>query len=72
IGNVDCAHTLVNGTVEAVRKETEYVIRVAAPGGGFVLSTSNSVHPGVKPELYLAMLQTAREVGTYPIQDRNQ
>jgi hypothetical protein len=67
IGNVDCAHTLVNGTVEDVRKETEYVIRSAAPGGGFILSTSNSVHPGVKPELYLTMLETAREVGNYPI-----
>ena len=63
IGNVDCAHTLVYGTVEDVRAETENVIRAAAPGGGFVLSTSNSVHPGVKPELYLAMLATAREIG---------
>jgi uroporphyrinogen decarboxylase len=67
IGNVDCAYTLVNGTVEQVRAETEYVIRTAAPGGGFILSTSNSVHPGVKPELYLAMLETAQEVGHYPI-----
>lgn len=67
IGNVDCAHTLVNGTVEKVRQETEAVIRAAAPGGGFILSTSNSVHPGVKPELYIAMLETAREVGKYPI-----
>ncbi len=67
IGNVDCAHTLVNGTVAQVRAETEAVIRAAAPGGGFILSTSNSVHPGVKPELYLAMLETAREVGDYPI-----
>ena len=67
IGNVDCSHTLVNGTVEEVRQETEYVIRSTAPGGGFILSTSNSVHPGVKPELYLAMLETAREVGNYPI-----
>jgi uroporphyrinogen decarboxylase len=67
IGNVDCAHTLVNGTVDQVRAETEYVIRAAAPGGGFILSTSNSVHPGVKPELYLAMLETARAIGNYPI-----
>jgi hypothetical protein len=25
------------------------------------------LHPGVKPEFYLAMLETAREVGYYPI-----
>jgi hypothetical protein len=67
IGNVDCSTVLVDGPVEAVRAQTEAVIRAAAPGGGFLLSTSNSVHPGVKPEYYLAMLDTARAVGRYPI-----
>lgn len=67
IGNVDCSTVLVDGPVEAVREATQNVIHSAADGGGFLLSTSNSVHPGVKPELYLAMLETAREVGTYPI-----
>jgi hypothetical protein len=67
IGNVDCATVLVNGPVEAVRQQTEWVIRTAAPGGGFLLSTSNSVHPGVVPEYYLAMLETARQVGSYPL-----
>jgi hypothetical protein len=68
IGNVDCSTVLVDGPVEAVREQTAAVIHAAAPGGGYLLSTSNSVHPGVKPEYYLAMLETAREVGRYPIQ----
>ena len=68
IGNVDCSTVLVDGPVEAVIQETEEVIRTAAPGGGFLLSTSNSVHPGVKPEYYLAMLETARRMGNYPIE----
>ena len=67
IGNVNCATTLVNGPATAVRAETESVIHQAAPGGGYLLSTSNSVHPGVKPEYYLTMLETARNVGQYPI-----
>ena len=67
IGNVDCGTVLVNGPVEAMRAQTEHVIRVAAPGGGFLLSSSNSIHPRVKPEYYLAMLETARAVGNYPI-----
>jgi uroporphyrinogen decarboxylase len=67
IGNVDCSTVLVDGPVEAVRAETRQVIRSAAPGGGFLLSTSNSVHPGVEPAYYLAMLETARQVGSYPI-----
>jgi hypothetical protein len=67
IGNVDCSTVLVDGPVEAVRAQTEWVIRTAAPGGGFLLSTSNSVHPGVVPEYNLAMLETARAMGHYPI-----
>jgi hypothetical protein len=69
IGNVDCSTVLVEGPEAAVRDQTREVIRVAAPGGGFLLSTSNSVHPGVKPEYYLAMLETAREAGQYPIEE---
>jgi len=67
IGNVDCATVLVDGPLEAVRAQTRQVIQAAAPGGGFLLSTSNSVHPGVKPEYYFAMLETARSEGVYPI-----
>ena len=67
MGNVDCAHLLSFGTPEEVAKETERVIRLAAPGGGFVLTSSNSIHGGVRLENYLAMLETARRVGNYPI-----
>jgi hypothetical protein len=68
IGNVDCSTVLVHGPQQAVQLETERIVRSAAQGGGFLLSTSNSVHPGVKPEYYLAMLAAARRVGNYPIQ----
>lgn len=68
IGNVDCSTVLVDGPIEAVKAQTQAVIQAAAPGGGFLISSSNSIHPGVKPEYYMAMLETAREVGTYPIQ----
>ena len=67
IGNVDCSTVLVEGPEEAVREQTRQVIQTAALGGGFLLSTSNSVHPGVKPAYYLAMLDTARQIGQYPI-----
>jgi hypothetical protein len=69
IGNVNCATTLVSGTRQDVIAETRAAIRDGAPGGGFILSSSNSIHGGVRPELYAAMLETAREVGTYPTED---
>ena len=49
--------------VEAVKN----CIRIAGPGGGYACSSSNSIHSGVKPENYAAMLQTWREYGRYPL-----
>ncbi len=37
------------------------------PGGGFILSSSNSIHAAVKPENYMAMLDTLKEYGRYPL-----
>jgi uroporphyrinogen decarboxylase len=66
-GNVDCAHTLTNGTEKQVVAETLDVIRKAAGGGGLILSSSNSIHSGVKPGNYLAMWNTLRAYGAYPL-----
>ena len=61
------AETLINGTPEDVEREVEYCLKYGAPGGGFVLTTSNSVQTGTKYKNYMAMLRTARVKGTYPI-----
>ena len=66
-GNVDCAQTMTFGTPEEVAAETKEALRKGAPGGGFILSSSNSIHSTVKPENYLAMLDTLRAHGRYPI-----
>jgi uroporphyrinogen decarboxylase len=58
--------TLINGTLEDVRREVEHCLKYGAPGGGFVLTTSNSVQAGTKYENYMTMLHVARERGTYP------
>ena len=68
MGNVDCGRLLGEGSPDEVAAETRRVIRAAAPGGGFVLTSSNSIHKGVKVENYLAMLETVRKYGIYPIQ----
>ena len=66
-GNVNCAQTLTFGSISDVIAETKEAIRKGAPGGGFILSSGNSIHSGVKPENYLAMLHTLRMYGQYPI-----
>jgi uroporphyrinogen decarboxylase len=67
IGNIDCAHLLTLGTPEEVREATLECIKTTSPGGGHILSSSNSIHSDVPPENFLAMLETAREFGKYPI-----
>ena len=66
-GNVSCAFSLVSGTEEEVRQETREVIRKAGKGGGLICMSSNSVHSGVNPKNYLAMVRAIREFGRYPL-----
>lgn len=67
VGNIDCGDLLSLASADEVRRVTKETIRVAAPGGGFCLASSNSIHSSVKPENYLAMVETLREFGTYPL-----
>ncbi|MGQ9576589.1 MAG: uroporphyrinogen decarboxylase family protein [Thermoguttaceae bacterium] len=61
VGNIDCGYLLSQAPVDEVRRVTRQTIRTAAPGGGFCLSSSNSIHSSVKPENFMAMIQTWRE-----------
>jgi uroporphyrinogen decarboxylase len=65
VGNIDCRSLLCEGSIEDVEEVVRRTIEAAAPGGGYVLSTSNSVHPGVKAENYIAMIQAAHKYGQY-------
>jgi len=66
-GNVDCVNTLVNGTPQQVINEVKELIFIAGPGGGYVCSSSNSIHSGIKPELYKTMVDAIHKYGSYPL-----
>ncbi len=66
-GNVDCVETLVNGTREDVIAAVKQCIRTAGPGGGYVCSSSNSIHHGVQAELYKTMVEAIHQYGNYPL-----
>ena len=67
VGNIDCGDLLTNGTPEQVTSAVKTCILAAAPGGGHILSSSNSIHSDVKPENFLAMLEATKKFGKYPI-----
>lgn len=64
-GNVDCTAALCSGTTDEVAAEVRQCLAEGMPGGGLILSSSNTIHRGVKPENYRAMLAALREHGRY-------
>ncbi len=65
LGNIDCRNLLVYDSEEQVDQAVKETIEVAAPGGGYIVTSSNSIHPGVKPENYIAMVNAVHKYGTY-------
>ena len=67
VGNID-VDLLARGTPEQVEKEVIRLLREVAPGGGYCLGSGNTVAEYVKFENYLAMIETGKALGKYPIQ----
>jgi uroporphyrinogen decarboxylase len=65
-GNIDCTGNLCDGTPEEVEEEVRQCILAGGAGGGLILSSSNTIHRGVKPDNYRAMLRALRRYGRYP------
>ena len=66
-GNIDCTELLTHGAEEDVVEAVKETIAKAGVGGGYILASSNSIHPGVKPQNYKAMVEAARKYGKYPL-----
>jgi uroporphyrinogen decarboxylase len=66
LGNIDCMYLLPSGGEEEVEQSVKETLAKAAPGGGYIASSSNSIHPGCRPENYVAMVRAVRRYGVYP------
>ena len=64
-GGVDCAGALTSGTPAEVAEETRRALEAGAPGGGYILGSSNVIHAGVKTENFLEMVRAHRQYGGY-------
>ena len=52
---------------EKIKSEVKRIIKIASPGGGHLLSTSNAMHSGIPAENVRAYVEAAHEYGSYPI-----
>ena len=64
-GNIDCGELLSHGTAAEVEQAVRDCIAAASPGGGHIVTSSNSIHSSVKPENYLAMVRAVHKYGRY-------
>ncbi len=64
-GNIDAVNTLLRGDEAAVEAAVDRRLEVAAPGGGYVLSTACSVAPAVEPRLIEYMGELVHTRGKY-------
>ncbi len=67
LGNIDCIDLLPNGTQEQVEETVKQAISDAGEGGGLIISSSNSLHPGVNPDNCIAMFNATKNYGRYPL-----
>lgn len=67
LGNIDCSQLLPYGTEAEVVASVRERIADLAPSGGYILSSSNTIHPGCNPANVIAMFRAARDFGNYPI-----
>jgi uroporphyrinogen decarboxylase len=66
MGNVDLV-LLGRGTPEEVDSEVRELIRTVGPGGGYIITSGNSLASYLKPENVLSMAEAVKKYGRYPI-----
>jgi uroporphyrinogen decarboxylase len=67
VGNVDLSYTLTLGSPEEVDVEVRDLVRDLAPGGGYALSSANSIPEYVPWENLVALHSAWLKYGRYPI-----
>jgi len=68
-GNIDPVNTMLRGTRDQVLAAARERLRMAGPGGGYILSTACAVPPAAPPENVEALAEAAEAFGRYPMED---
>ena len=66
MGNVS-VDLLSRGSEEDVAQATKHLLATVSAKGPHIMSSGNTIASSVKPENFMAMVNTTKEFGTYPI-----
>lgn len=64
-GNIDLLYVLKEGTTSDIDEVVKTAIEAAAPGGGYILATSDAVRDGTPPQNLHAFCDAGRRYGDY-------
>jgi len=67
MGGVDNREPFLNQSPSEMERTVLEVLRVMAPGGGYILSTTGMIFPEGKEENILAFIRAGRKYGRYPL-----
>jgi uroporphyrinogen decarboxylase len=59
--------TMTNMSAGAVREEARELIKIFAPGGGFVFCQDHNIQANIPPENIVALYKAAKDFGRYPV-----
>jgi uroporphyrinogen decarboxylase len=57
----------ISGTLEEAITEAKTRIKAFAPNGGYIFASTNNYQPDIPVENFIAIYNTAKEFGKYPI-----
>ncbi|GHV75294.1 uroporphyrinogen decarboxylase [Spirochaetia bacterium] len=66
-GSCSTQTTMTTKSAEAVRKEAGEMIKIFAPGGGFVFCQDHNIQATIPPENIAALYKAAKDFGRYPV-----
>ena len=65
-GGIDISHAMRGSTADVVAETRERIAQLA-PGGGYILAPSNHLQADIPVENVVALFESARKYGTYPL-----
>lgn len=68
-GNIDCGQLLPFGTTSEVTAAVRQAIADAGTGGGYILTSSNSIHSSCKAENFVEMVRACQTYGRYNVSE---
>lgn len=66
-GGANTQTTVTFGTIKQIREEVKELIKIFAPGGGYVFTQVHNIQADIPPEKVYAIYDTAKKYRDYPI-----